>query len=136
MAETRDANWKAWPSGADSKGPWVMDLLKALGGEECVAYARTWIHSAQQQPARLELGSDDGIKVWLNQQLVHAENVARALKPASDKVVVTLKPGWNLLLLKITQHNQGWAFCARLVKPDGSPLDGLQFDAAPHLSQL
>jgi hypothetical protein len=41
-----------------------------------------------------------------------------------------LKQGWNLLLLKITQNNQGWAFCARFVAPDGSPLEGLQFDAA------
>jgi hypothetical protein len=39
--------------------------------------------------------------------------------------------GWNPLLLKVTQLNQGWAFCARFVKPDGSHLDGLQFAAEP-----
>ncbi len=39
--------WKAMPPGPDAKRPWVMDLLKALGGEQCVAYARTWVYSDQ-----------------------------------------------------------------------------------------
>ena len=94
-----------------------------------MAYARARFHCDQEQTARLEVGSDDGVKVWLNQKLVHANNVARSLRPGSDKVSVTLQSGWNDLLLKITQHNQGWAFCARLLKPDGLPLEGLQFEA-------
>src|SRR5256885_11073114 len=58
-------NWKVPEiAGSSSQKPWVVDLLKILGGEQCVAYARTWIHSDRDQTARLELGSDDGIKVW------------------------------------------------------------------------
>ncbi len=131
--EVRDApgvNWRTLPASADAARPWVMDLLKALGGQQCVAYARTWVHCSQQQTALLEIGSDDGAKVWLNDQLVHSNNIARPLQPGSDKVQVTLRQGWNRLLLKITQNNQGWEFCARLRQPDGSHLDGLQFDAA------
>ncbi|MGO8930480.1 MAG: HEAT repeat domain-containing protein [Limisphaerales bacterium] len=130
--ETADAQavkWQAIPPGPDAKRPWMMDLLKALGGEQRVAYARTWVHSDQQQPARLELGTDDGVKVWLNGKVVHANNTFRALQPGSDKVDVTLNAGWNPLLLKVTQLNQGWGFCARFRKPDGSHLDGLQFAA-------
>jgi hypothetical protein len=96
-----------------------------------VAYARTWVHCDREQAARLELGSDDGVKVWLNRKVVHANNVFRGLQPGSDKVNVTLVAGWNPLLLKVTQLNQGWAFCARFLKPDGSHLDGLQFAAEP-----
>ena len=120
--------WKALAS-TDEKRPWFMDLGKAIGGQECVAYARTRVRCDREQSARLELGSDDGVKVWLNQKLIHGNNVARALRPASDKVNIVLNPGWNQLLLKVTQHNQGWAFCARLLRPDGLPLEGLQFDA-------
>ena len=69
------------------------------------------------------------MKVWLNRKVVHANNVFRGLTPDEDKVNVTLNHGWNGLLLKVTQLNQGWAFCARFRKPDGSPLDGLQFAA-------
>jgi hypothetical protein len=96
-----------------------------------VAYTRTWVHSDLQQPARLELGTDDGVKVWLNRKVVHANNTFRGLTPGEDKVNVTLNAGWNPLVLKVTQLNQGWAFCARFRKPDGSYLDGLQFAAQP-----
>jgi HEAT repeat protein len=125
------AKWQAIPLGPDIKRPWIMDLLKAFGGEQRVAYARTWVHSDQEQPVLLELGTDDGVKVWLNSTVVHTINVLRGLTPGSDKVNVTLKAGWNSLLLKVTQLNQGWGFCARFRKPDGSHLDGLQFSAEP-----
>lgn len=119
------AAWRALSPGSDPNRPWVMDLLKACGGEQCVAYARTWVHSDQEQPVRLELGSDDGVKVWLNAKQVYALNTARPIQPGSDKVDLTLNSGWNLLLFKVTQNNQGWEFCARFLKPDGSHIDGL-----------
>ncbi|HVV01183.1 MAG TPA: hypothetical protein VHH88_07445, partial [Verrucomicrobiae bacterium] len=78
------------------------------------------------QPARLELGSDDGIKVWLNGKPVLANNTARPLRIGSDKVDIGLKKGWNELLLKVTQNTQGWEFCARLVQPDGGHLSGIR----------
>jgi HEAT repeat protein len=121
--------WQNLPANSDPKRPWVMDLLKVFEGEERAAYARTWIHSDAAQAASLEIGSDDGVKVWLNHKLVHANNVIRGLKPGSDKVSVHLDSGWNELLLKVTQHNQGWEFCARLRKPDGSRLEGLEVDS-------
>jgi hypothetical protein len=123
--------WKTMPPGPEAKRPWVMDLLKMFGGDQRVAYARTWVYSTQQQPASLELGTDDGVKVWFNHQVVLTNNIFRGLQPASDKVQVTLNEGWNPLLLKVTQLNQGWAFCARLRRPDGSHLDGLQFSSDP-----
>lgn len=127
----QDAKWQAMPPGPDAKRPWIMDLLKTLGGDQRVAYARAWVHSGQGRPARLELGSDDGLKVWLNQQVVHTNNIFRGLQASSDKAQVTLNAGWNALLLKVTQLNGGWAFCARFRGPDGSRLEGLQFSAEP-----
>jgi HEAT repeat protein len=124
------AVWKTLAAGSDPKRPWLMDLLKALGGEQCVAYARTWVRSDQDRPVRLELGSDDGVKVWLNDKQVYALNTARPLQPGSEKVDLNLHSGWNLLLLKITQNNQGWEFCARFLQPDGSHVDGLQCGAS------
>ena len=48
--------------------------------------------------------------------------------PGQDKANVKLRPGWNLLLVKVTQCTGPWSFCARLAQPDGSPLPGLVFD--------
>ena len=132
--ETKDATnvkWQPLTSHTNPNKPWLMDLLKAFGGEERVAYARTWVYCDQEQPARMEIGSDDGVKVWLNEKLVHSHNTFRGLQPGSDKVNVTLKSGWNSLLLKVTQLNQGWEFCARVLKPDGGSIEGLRYAAAP-----
>ncbi len=135
LEDPKNVPWKYLPAGADPQRPWVMDLLKALGGgTQCVAYARTWIHSDKDQPALLELGSDDGIKVWLNDKQVYALNASRSLQPGSDKVPVQFHSGWNQVLFKITQNNQGWGFCARFRKPDGSHLEGLRSESAPKAS--
>jgi len=132
--EAKDVKWQALAAGSDPKRPWIMDIFKALGGQQCVAYARTWVHCDQQQSAVLEFGSDDGIKIWLNEEQVYALNVARPLQPGSDKVAVTLHRGWNPLLLKITQNNQGWEFCVRVHSADGSHLAGVRCDVAPDLA--
>jgi hypothetical protein len=123
-------SWQAIAPGGAAR-PEAIDLLKHWGGEQCVAYARAWVYSPLEQPALLELGSDDGVKVWFNTALVHANNTARPLQPGSDKAAVKLMPGWNSLLLKVTQNNQGWEFCARFLKPDGTRLPGLKSQAQP-----
>lgn len=118
--------WRIMPVGTNKDKPWLMELDKALGGDSRAAYLRNKVWSDKSQKVRLELGSDDGIKVWLNGQLVHANNVTRSASPAQDKVEVTLKQGWNRLLLKVTQNGGEWAACARLRRLDGSKLEGLK----------
>jgi len=120
------AKWALVQTANDPAKPGVVDLLKAFGGEQCVAYARSWVFSPKQQEAKLEMGSDDGLKVWVNGTMVHANNVARPLQPGSDKTHVTLKEGWNRLMIKVTQNNLGWEFCLRFLNPDGSRLAGLR----------
>jgi len=131
---SKEVTWHRLAAGSDPKRPWVMDLLKAFGGQQCVAYARTWVHCDQAQPAVLELGSDDGIKIWLNNKQVFALNVARPLQPGSDKVTVTLHEGWNPLLVKVTQNNQGWEFYIRVRNTQGAHLSGVRCDSTPDLA--
>jgi len=125
-ADAEDLTWRIMPAGTSQDRPWLMELDKVLGGNNRAAYLRTKVWSDTDQKVRLELGSDDGIKVWLNGQKVHANNATRPASPADDKVEVTLKQGWNRLLLKVTQGGGEWAVCARLRKPDGSKLEGLK----------
>jgi len=118
--------WRVMPAGTNQDRPWLMEMDKLLGGDNRVAYLRTRVSSDKEQKARLEIGSDDGIKVWLNGQVVHANNVIRAVAPAQDNVEVTLKQGWNQLLLKVTQGGGEWSVCARLRAPDGGRPEGLK----------
>ena len=122
--------WSPMPSRTDPRRPWILDLLKAIGGEQRAAYLRTGVYSPKRQPARLEMGSDDGVKVWLNGRLVHANNIARAAIPGSDTADAVLAKGWNAVLVKITQNAAPWEFCLRIRKRDGSKIEGLKVNAA------
>jgi len=127
--EQRDdkaSKWKLMPAGADPKQPWAMDLGKVLGGENRVAYLRTRVWSPKEQQVRLEFGSDDGAKVWLNGKLVISHRQPRSLGPGADKRNVTVKEGWNTLLVKVWNAGSDWGACARFRKPDGSKLEGLR----------
>ena len=103
----------------------LVEMDKIFGGNDRVAYLKTQLASVKEQDAVLELGSDDGIKVWLNGQVVHANNATRPCSPGQDKVNVKLKQGANTLLLKITQGGGEWSACCRVCTPDGKPLDGV-----------
>jgi hypothetical protein len=102
--------------------------LAVLGGEQRVAYLRTRVWSEKAQPLVLELGSDDGVKVWLNRRVVFGNNAVRGIAPAQDKVKVELRQDWNELMLKVTQNVMGWAACARFRTPDGGAASGLRFE--------
>jgi hypothetical protein len=107
---------------------WTVDLEELIGGDKRAAYLRATIDSPIEHEAVLELGSDDGIKVWLDGAEVHGNNVFRGHRPAQDTVPVTLRKGPNSLMLKIVEEGGGWAASARVIGPDGKPLEGLTLD--------
>lgn len=102
-----------------------------LGGQHCVAYLRSRITCPKAQPALLEMGSDDGVKAWLNGKLVHANNAEEPVRAWEGKAPVELVEGTNTLLLKINQSEGGWWACARIRTRDGKDIEGLRFDPIP-----
>lgn len=81
--------------------------------EDSVAYAYCEIDSPSDRKAVLTVGSDDGIKIWLNHELVHDNHVGRAIAKDEDLVSVGFKKGRNKLLVKVDQGSGGWGFCLR-----------------------
>ncbi len=124
--------WRPVSSGTDASRPMVVELGKILGGENRVAYLKTYIWSDQEQDAKLLIGSDDGVRIWLNGERIFGRNVNRPCEPDDDTIDVHLKQGWNELLAKIRQGVGDWAFCARLKKSDGSSFSPpLKFSVIP-----
>ena len=109
--------------------PWLFDLTKLGNCSNCCVYVMTEIESDIAQPARLEIGSDDAVKAWLNGELVHSNLAARALTPGEDTAEIALRPGHNTLLLKIVQSNGGWGFACAVRAPDGTPIAGIRCHA-------
>jgi len=125
-----DVSWKTLPIRKTGGRPWMFDLRAAIGGQRKAGYARTWVHCDAEQAARLDFGTDDGNKVWLNGKLVHANGAGGAAVPGEHKVPVILQKGWNALLLKVTQDTGTWQFCFAIRKPNGNKLEGLGIRAS------
>jgi hypothetical protein len=128
----KQADWQPMPPGGNEpKLPYLMDFYKRFEKENCVAYLRTNILSPEEQKARLEFGSDDGAKVWLNGKLVVNAQEPRSFTEAENKVEVTLQKGWNPLLVKVWNGGQWWSAALRLRAPDGTRLEGLRASIKP-----
>jgi HEAT repeat protein len=126
-APDAEVGWRAMPVGTAPDQPWLLDLLALHGGEQKVAYLRTSVHADTARDLVLEIGSDDGPKVWWNGQVVFANNTPRAAAPGQDKVTVGVKAGWNSLMVKVTQNVMGWGLVARFTEADGAPATALRF---------
>jgi HEAT repeat protein len=122
-----EAEWKPLTKGI---GSWEVNLEATYGGLDFVAaYLRTRVWSDREQAVRLEMGSDDGIKAWLNGELLYDQWGEGGAAPRQKLVETRLQQGWNDLMLKVVDQRGGWVGACRIRKPDGTALDGLKVKA-------
>jgi hypothetical protein len=127
-AQPGDVDWQTLEA-AEDDNPWIFDLRKIDTHRDRCVYVRVGVWSGSARPARLEIGSDDGVKAWLNGELVHSLATVRSVTPGEDKVDVDLRQGPNVLLLKVVQASGGWGFACALRDPDGNALEDVNFRA-------
>lgn len=103
---------------ADESG--YVNLAALLEPDEyTVAYGLSYVLSPDERQVTILLGSDDGVRVWVNDTLVHEHRVKRASRPDSDRVDVGLRAGWNKILVKVEQGVGAWGFQMRIPDPEG-----------------
>lgn len=81
--------------------------------DDSARYLTRTLTVEQERELFLMLGSDDAITVWMNGDKVHDNKTGRAAAADQDRVRVTLRPGENRLLLKITNGAGGFGFYYR-----------------------
>jgi outer membrane protein assembly factor BamB len=97
--------------------PW-LDLAKTVGFRtNQIAYAHTYLFSPRGGPARIVVDHGHGLKVWVNGKQVYREPERRVvlgtypalsrlelhhLDECSPRFDLTLRAGWNRLLLKLS----------------------------------
>ena len=110
-----DVPWHPVPIQLYKEHPAYVNLNKSLLHlDQAVTYLRTEITSNRQKTAHLEIYTDDGVKAWLNGNLIHESNIGRGIPEVPDTVTVTLKEGTNNLMLKVTEHVWGSGAIVRL----------------------
>ena len=94
-----------------------MDFTKLFDDRiNGVAYARTTLESKQDGAIKIGIGSNDGVKLWINGKLVHTNQIARKAEPNQDILSVNLNKGKNDILIKIDQTGGGWGFYFTLME--------------------
>ena len=104
--------WRAHrlsPTGGDN----LNEMTDALGwgsGSEIydhVVYGSLTLNSPRKQETTMLVGSDDGVKVWLNGAVVHYNPTTRGAGDYQDAFPVTLKQGTNVLLVAVDNRGHG-----------------------------
>lgn len=103
---------------ADGDG---LDLNRAVSPDAPVlAYLCVFVHAPAARTAHALLGSDDGVRVWANGDLVWSHAIHRPMSPDQDEFDVPLRAGWNRLVLKVKNDDGGYGVMLRLADPDGT----------------
>lgn len=140
MSGKSGAIWKEAADGVrDADGYGGIDFLAEFGPSSfAVAYAHRTVESGESRRVELKVGSDDGVKIWLNGELALTRHVRRALTPGEDAVVILLNKGTNELLVKVEQGEGEWGFLVRMdpLNEEGVPLQSLAAYPDFHVSPL
>lgn len=108
----------------------IIDFFKTVEGkvkEHCVVYLKTDVWVDEKTPVIIELGSDDGVKLWVNGGMIHHNNVERSVAFGDDVVRTTLNKGWNRVMMKVSQGIEDWGACMNIRSADYEKIEGLKF---------
>jgi len=120
----KDYEWRLLRSDSDV----VSFAPESSAPAHSIAYAWAEVEVPEASKLILGIGSDDGVKLWVNGQLVHENWVSRGVEKDQDLVAVSLNKGANRLLLKVQNDDGAWGFTCRPL--DGAALDNQFVNAA------
>ncbi len=110
-----DGTRLAWKPTRADPATGMVDLARVVGdlGDRS-AFAAAEVDSPTARPARMAVGSDDTLNVWLNGKEVYKFTESRAFEPEAARFDVDLKKGKNLLLIRCGNGGGPWAYSVAL----------------------
>ncbi len=120
---------KSWqPIHADTM---PVDFAKAQlnwdASEHCTAYTAVYVFTPDQRATTLSVGCDDKYAAWLNGVEVGRSDAWQSYGTSFHKQIVTLRAGWNLLLMRVTNGTSFWQYSARFLDSNGQPITNLRY---------
>jgi len=100
-------NWKKYPGEAIG----FVNFAKSFAVKKnVVSYAFRNMHLTEAKTMRFGVGSNDGVRVWINGKLELDRPVLRKAVPNDDVISVPMKKGNNTILVKVDQLGNKWGF--------------------------
>jgi hypothetical protein len=100
-------NWKVY----EDKSSGYIDFSKLFTpNENVVAYAYRTMNLPEARTMKFGVGSNDGVRVWINGKLVLDRPVSRKAEPNQDLISVPMNKGTNTILVKVDQLKRAWGF--------------------------
>jgi len=96
----------------------------SLSEENSAYYFYRTIEVPRTTAAELSFGSDDGLRVWLNGELIASSDEPRGAAPDQNVVMAGLLPGVNTLLIKVANGAGAGALIFSLKSADFPPALG------------
>ena len=100
---------------------------------DCVVYAYAEFDAVKGQQAELWVGSDEGMKVWINGEEVYAHEGRRSHRLPNDRKTIQVREGTNTIVVRADQSRSRYDFSLNICEPeedpryDGSRVPGLKF---------
>ena len=102
-----------------------LESFFRVGAEKkAVAYAFTYFDAPQEQLAELWLGSDEGMRIYLNGEIVYDYSDRRTYgnkQLVKEKIPVQIRKGENALLVKVLQERGAFDFALNICEPESNP---------------
>jgi uncharacterized protein (DUF362 family) len=104
---------------------------------DCAVYAFTRFRMTKSDSVRYWIGSDEGLRVWIDGELIHAHEGPRRHRLGSVKLPGYLEAGEHRLLVRAEQGRGGFDFSFNVCEPiddalyAGNRYPGVRYYAAP-----
>lgn len=95
-----------------------------------VAYGLLYVRVPKNQTVQIRLGTNDAVKLWVNDDETWRMNVGRDAIFDNDVVPVILRAGLNKILIKVCNRINEWGFYLRITNANGQGLPELEFVSA------
>jgi len=111
-------DWMPLPGGSGQLDVGEIDFLRILTppkkapkwAETAAAYLYRTVDSRVDRVVSVHVGSDDGMRLWLNGEPLRNDPYDRELNPREGTIEFVLKKGTNHLLVKVVNSGGSWKF--------------------------
>ncbi len=99
-----------WSRYSDNTSGYINFFQLFNPKKDVVAYAFRKLYVPEARAVTFGVGSNDGVKVWINGKPVLDRLVSRKAVPNDDVITVSLQKGENTVLVKVDQLANKWGF--------------------------